>query len=104
MKEMDYNTLPVGLGLAFATNRAAMDRFVDMTDDEKKEFVERSRGVMSRKEMDSLVSSLTEDEEPDLHLEDVDQIAFRRLCSQLFHENLRSFLCGYNCPTKCITS
>ena len=72
MKEMDYNTLPVGLGLAFATNRAAMDRFVDMTDDEKKEFVERSRGVMSRKEMDSLVSSLTE--EPDLHLEDVDQI------------------------------
>ena len=48
MKKMDYNTLPVGLGLAFATNRAAMDRFVDMTDDEKKEFVERSRGVMSR--------------------------------------------------------
>ena len=40
--QMDYNTLPVGLGLAFATNRAAMDRFVDMTDDEKKEFVERS--------------------------------------------------------------
>lgn len=74
VEEMDYNTLPVGLGLAFATNRAAMDRFVDMTDDEKKEFVERSRGVMSKKEMDSLVSSLAEDEEPDLHLEDVNQI------------------------------
>jgi hypothetical protein len=73
-EKMDYNTLPVGLGLAFATNRAAMDRFVDMTDDEKKEFVERSRGIMSKKEMDSLVSSLTEDEEPDLHLEDVNQI------------------------------
>lgn len=100
---MDYNTLPVGLGLAFATNRAAMDRFVDMTDDEKKEFVERSRGVMSRKEMDSLVSSLTEDEEPDLHLEDVDQILKDRVSDKRF-ENLRSFLCGYNCPTKCITS
>ena len=72
--KMDYNTLPVGLGLAFATNRAAMDRFVDMTDDEKKEFVGRSRSVMSRKEMDSLVNSLAEDEEPDLHLEDVNQI------------------------------
>ena len=35
-EKMDYNTLPVGLGLAFATNRAAMDRFVDMTDEEKK--------------------------------------------------------------------
>lgn len=73
-EKMDYNTLPIGLGLAFATNSAAMERFADMTDDEKKEFVERSRNVMSRKEMDSLVNSLTEDEEPDLHLEDVNQI------------------------------
>jgi len=73
-EKMDYNTLPVGLGLAFATNRAAMDRFVDMTDEEKKEFVERSRGVLSKKEMDSLVNSLAEEEEPDLHLEDVNQI------------------------------
>lgn len=73
-ERMDYNTLPVGLGLAFATNRMAMDRFVDMTDEEKKEFVERSRSVMSKKEMDSLVSSLAEDEEPDLHLENVNQI------------------------------
>jgi len=73
-EKMDYNTLPVGLGLAFATNRTAMDRFVDMTDDEKKEFVERSRSVMSKKEMDSLVNSLTEDEEPDLHLENINQV------------------------------
>ncbi len=72
---MDYNGLPVGLGLAFATNRSAMDRFVDMTDDEKREFIERSRGVMSKKEMDNLVSSLTkEDEEPNLHMEDVKDI------------------------------
>lgn len=71
---MDYNTLPVGLGLAFATNRAAMDRFADMSDDEKKEFIERSRGMVSKREMEDLVSSLTEDEEPDLHLEDVNQI------------------------------
>lgn len=73
-EKMDYNTLPVGLGLAFAGNRTAMDRFADMTDDEKKEFVERSRGVMSQKEMDSLVNSLAEDEEPDLHLENINQI------------------------------
>ena len=73
-EKMVYNTLPVGLGLAFATNRTAMDRFVDMTDEEKKEFVERSRGMMSQKDMDSLVNSLAGDEEPDLHLENVNQI------------------------------
>lgn len=71
---MDYNTLPVGLGLAFATNREAMDRFADMSDDEKKEFIERSRGVMSKKEMERLVGSLVEEEKPDLHLEDVKNI------------------------------
>ena len=72
---MDYNTLAVGLGLAFATNRTAMDRFAGMTDNEKEEFIERSRSVMSKKEMEELVGSLVkEDEEPDLHLEDVKNI------------------------------
>ena len=72
---MDYNTLPVGLGLAFATNRAAMDRFAGMTDNEKEEFIERSRGAMSGKEIEKLVNSLAkEEEEPDLHLEDVKNI------------------------------
>lgn len=72
---MDYQNLPLDLGLAITTNRAAMDRFVDMTDDEKEEFIERSRGAMSGKEIEKLVSSLAkEDEEPDLHLEDVNKI------------------------------
>lgn len=72
---MDYNNLPLDLGLAITTNRAAMDRFVDMTDDEKEEFVERSRGMMSQKEIDQMVGSLAkEDVEPDLHLEDVNNI------------------------------
>lgn len=72
---MDYQNLPLDLGLAITTNRAAMDRFVDMTDNEKEEFIERSRGAMSGKEIEKLVSSLAkEDEEPDLHLEDVNKI------------------------------
>lgn len=71
---MDYNNLPLDLGLALTTNRAAMDRFVDMTDDEKEEFIERNRSVMSRKEIDKLVNSLAKDEEPDLHLENVNDI------------------------------
>ncbi|MDE6945270.1 MAG: hypothetical protein K2P66_12690 [Lachnospiraceae bacterium] len=72
---MDYNNLPLDLGFAITTNRAAMDRFVDMTDDEKEEFIERSRGAMSGKEIEKLVNSLAkEEEEPDLHLEDVNDI------------------------------
>lgn len=71
---MDYNDLPIGLGLAFASNRTAMERFVDMTDNEKEEFIERSRSVMSKREMESLVGSLAKDEEPDLHMEDVKDI------------------------------
>ena len=72
---MDYNNIPLDLGFAITTNRAAMDRFVDMTDDEKEEFIERSRGAMSGKEIEKLVNSLAkEEEEPNLHLEDVNDI------------------------------
>ena len=72
---MDYNNLQLDLGLAITTNRAAMDRFVDLTDDEKEEFIERSRGVMSQSEIDRLVGSLArEDENPDLHFENVNNI------------------------------
>lgn len=72
---MDYSNMPLGLGLAITSNRAAMDRFVDMTDDEKSEFIERGRGVMSQSELDGLVNSLVKEEEkPDVHLEDVKDI------------------------------
>ena len=75
---MDYNDLPLGLGLAFASNRTAMERFVGMTDHEKEEFIERSRSVLSKSEMESLVSSLAQDEDaPAVHLEDVQNI-FKR--------------------------
>ena len=60
---MDYNELPLNLGLAFASNRLAMNRFANMNDDEKKEFVERSRSILSKKELDMLVSSLAKDDE-----------------------------------------
>lgn len=72
---MDYNQMPLDLGIAITSNRAAMDRFIDMTDDEKSEFIERSRGVMSKSEIDRLVDSLVpEEEQPDVHLEDVKDI------------------------------
>lgn len=72
---MDYNNFPLGLGFAFAANRQAMDKFAEMTEAEKENFIERSRDVMSKSEMEQLVNSLTIDEErPDVHLEDVNDI------------------------------
>ena len=72
---MDFNQMPLNLGLAITSNRMALDRFVDMPDDEKIEFIERSRGMMSRDEIDGLVNSLVkEDEEPNVHLEDVKDV------------------------------
>jgi len=73
--KMDYNNMPLQLGLAITSNRPAMDQFVDMTDDEKEEFIERRRSAMSKSELDEMVGSLVkEDGEPDLHLEDVNNI------------------------------
>lgn len=72
---MDYNNIPLSLGMAITANQAAMDRFVDMTEAEKEAFIDRSRDVMSREEMEKLVNTLSEDEEkPDVHLEDVNDI------------------------------
>ncbi|MBD5488470.1 MAG: hypothetical protein HDR13_06695 [Lachnospiraceae bacterium] len=72
---MDYNNIPLSLGMAITSNKAAMDRFVDMTEAEKEAFIDRSRDAMSREEMEKLVNTLTEDEErPDVHLEDVNNI------------------------------
>ena len=72
---MDYNQMPLNLGVAITSNRAAMDQFVDMTDDEKSEFIERSRGMMTKGEIDKFVNSLTtEEEKPNVHLEDVKDI------------------------------
>ena len=72
---MDYNNIPLSLGMAITSNKAAMDRFVDMTEAEKEAFIDRSRDAMSREEMEKLVNTLTKDEErPDVHLEDVNDI------------------------------
>ena len=72
---MDYNNIPLSLGMAITSNKAAMDRFLDMTEAEKEAFIDRSRDAMTREEMEKLVNTLTEDEErPDVHLEDVNDI------------------------------
>lgn len=60
---MDYNQMPIGLGLAFMENRLTADRFYDMTDDEKKEYIERNRSNLSGSDINKLKSFIGEDED-----------------------------------------
>jgi len=66
---MDFNQMPLEAGYAFAANRLAMDHFSDLSDDEKREYIERNRSNLSEKEVDRLTSSLKEEDE-NVHFED----------------------------------
>lgn len=52
---MDYNQLPLGIEYAFTESRMDRDKFTNMSDDEKKEYIERNRSALSKKELDELI-------------------------------------------------
>ncbi|MBD5459064.1 MAG: hypothetical protein HDR27_10910 [Lachnospiraceae bacterium] len=60
---MDFNQMPLEAGYAFAADRLAIDHFSDMSDDEKREYIERNRGSLSEKDLDRLTASLKEEDE-----------------------------------------
>ncbi len=66
---MDFNQMPLELGYAMAADRLAADNFSNMSDDEKKEYIERNRSILSDKELDRMSASLKEEEE-DVHFGD----------------------------------
>lgn len=68
---MDYNGMSTNLGAAAAVNRLREDRYDNMTDDEKREYVERHRNSMSKSELDEMLSSIGKDEEPVFDLDHV---------------------------------
>lgn len=65
---MDFNQIPFGFGFAYPADRMALDHASNMSDDEKKEYIERHRSGLSKKELDQLTASIREDEDdgPDL--------------------------------------
>ncbi len=65
---MDFNQMPLELGYAMAADRLAADNFSNMSDDEKKEYIERNRSILSDKELDRMSASLKEEE--DVHFGD----------------------------------
>ena len=59
---MDYNQLPLSLGFLGMENQIENDRFSNMSDDEKKEYIERNRSRLSDDVIDRLTSSIAEDD------------------------------------------
>lgn len=59
---MDYQQLPIGLGLSLAMNERAMNRFANMTEAEKEKAIAMSKQVKSKREMDRMVNSLAGDD------------------------------------------
>ena len=51
--------LPMGLGMALANNRVAMNYFMGMSADEQRQFVEGTHQIRSKAEMQHYVNSLT---------------------------------------------
>ena len=59
---MDYNQLPLSLGFLGMENQIENDRFSNMSDDEKKEYIERNRSRLSDDVVDRLTASIAEDD------------------------------------------
>lgn len=53
--------LPMGFGMALAQNEQAMKKFEALTEEEKQAVVQKAHNVSSKREMQSLVKSLTDD-------------------------------------------
>ena len=67
---MDYNNfegLYLDLGFVAMDNLMKKDRFSNMTTDEKKEYIERNRSVLSEDTIDRMEASIVEEDDvPDL--------------------------------------
>lgn len=55
---MDFYKVPIGFGLALAQNEAAMIRYAQLSDFQKKNILTRAHNVQSEKEMYALVAGL----------------------------------------------
>lgn len=55
---MNKNDLPLGFGMALAQNESAMKQFESLSETKKADMINKSHHVNSKKEMQSLVSSL----------------------------------------------
>ncbi len=52
--------MPIGLGFGLAANETAMEHFSNMSESEKRQVIEASRTISSKREMESFVNKISE--------------------------------------------
>ncbi len=57
----DPPEIPLGLGMALASNPYAMNNFVQMTSDQKRDVIERTQSIDSKLDMEIFVQSFFAD-------------------------------------------
>jgi len=55
---MDFYKVPIGFGLALSSNTAAMNRYAQLSAQQKQDILNKAHNVRSEKEMYLLVASL----------------------------------------------
>lgn len=55
---MDFASVPIGFGLALSANTAAMNHYAHLSEDQKKEVLNKAHNVRSEMEMYTLVADL----------------------------------------------
>ncbi len=55
---MERNELPVGFGIALAKNSEAMQKFENISENEKQEIIEGTHSVSSKREMEQYVDKI----------------------------------------------
>lgn len=55
---MDFDTLPIGFGMALAMNEPALNAYAAMTEQQKQAVLRKAHNAQSRQEMQSIVESL----------------------------------------------
>lgn len=55
---MDFAKLPVGFSMALAQNTPALERFGQMSRQQRQTFIDRAHNARSEREMEQIVSSI----------------------------------------------
>ena len=56
----DPPEIPMGLGMALASNPYSMANFATMTDEQKRAVINRTQSIKSKEEMEAFVSTLSD--------------------------------------------
>ena len=55
---MDFSQVPVGFGLALASNPAAMNRYAHLSEDQRRDILSMAHNATSEEDMYALVASI----------------------------------------------